>query len=160
MMMKAAKLPTVAPEVSLCHSATVSTADSAQAASTCVSGVIVAPAADPDTHSSRVRLMLGDPALRPGMAVTALFPVAGNAQLWLPTSALVQRGEVSGFYVLVNGQPQLRQVRIGERSERRVDRLRKRVLVRVRDGAIVPRHGREHIAQRVEVVLGYVPAVV
>ncbi len=85
------------------------------------SRVIVAPAADPDTHSSLVRLLLGDPALRPGMAVTAVFPVAGNAQLWLPASALVQRGEVNGFYVLVDGQPQLRQVRIGERRGDRVD---------------------------------------
>lgn len=98
--------------------ATVLTDDGRRIAAT---RVIVAPAADPDTHSSRVRLMLGDPALRPGMAVTALFPVAGNAQLWLPTSALVQRGEVSGFYVLVDGQPQLRQVRIGERRGDRVD---------------------------------------
>lgn len=83
--------------------------------------VIVAPAADPATHSSLVRLLLGDQSLRPGMAVTAVFPIAGKAQLWLPASALVQRGEVSAFYVLSDGMPQLRQVRLGERRGDRVE---------------------------------------
>ncbi len=44
-VMNAAKPPTVVPPVRLCHSATTSTPDSAQAVSVCVTGVISADAA-------------------------------------------------------------------------------------------------------------------
>jgi hypothetical protein len=51
-VMKATKLPTVPP---LCHSAATMTADSAIAASTCVTGVIVAAAATDFIISRRSR---------------------------------------------------------------------------------------------------------
>ncbi len=86
-----------------------------------VSRVVVAPAADAATHSTLVRLSLADSTLRPGTPIAAVFPIAGQPQRWLPASALVQRGEVSAFYVLADGQPQLRQVRLGERRGDRVE---------------------------------------
>ena len=54
-VMKATKLPTVAPPDWLCHSASTITADSAQAASICVTGVIVAPATTALSMSRRTR---------------------------------------------------------------------------------------------------------
>ena len=86
-----------------------------------VSRVVVAPAADSATHTTLVRLSLADKSLRPGTPIAAVFPIAGKPQLWLPASALVQRGEVNAFYVLIDGQPQLRQVRLGERRGDRVE---------------------------------------
>jgi hypothetical protein len=51
-VMKATKPPTEAPPLPACHSATTMTADSANAASICVMGVMVAPATT-DFSSSR-----------------------------------------------------------------------------------------------------------
>ena len=57
-VMKATKPPTVVPPVPLCHSATTITADSAQAVSICVTGVIVAAAATDFITSRRSRSLL------------------------------------------------------------------------------------------------------
>jgi RND family efflux transporter MFP subunit len=81
--------------------------------------VIVFPAADPSTHSVGVRVMLPDiaDAPQPGITAKVVFPIAGDAGLVrIPAGALVQRGEVSGVYVLASGDRlALRQVRLGQR---------------------------------------------
>ncbi|MFZ5662736.1 MAG: efflux RND transporter periplasmic adaptor subunit [Pseudomonadota bacterium] len=87
---------------------------------------IVFPAADPATHSVGVRVML--PAMadapRPGSTAKVVFPIAGGEgapTLTIPRAALIQRGEVSGVYVVGAGRIALRQVRpgrvLGERVE-------------------------------------------
>lgn len=86
--------------------------------------VIVYPGADAATHAVRVRVQLPrlEPAPRPGTTAKVSFrAVRGVAWPRVPASALVQRGEVNAVYVLVDGRPSLRQVRLGDRSEDAVD---------------------------------------
>ena len=82
--------------------------------------VIVYPQADAATHSVTVRLPLpaSGPVLMPGTTVKVVFPAIGGevALPVVPVSAVLQRGEVSAVYVLRDGRPELRQIRIGERS--------------------------------------------
>jgi RND family efflux transporter MFP subunit len=79
--------------------------------------VVVFPAADPATHSVGVRVLL--PAMaeapQPGVTAKVEFPVAGRGgPLLIPRSALSQRGEVSGVYVLADNRISLRQLRLGQ----------------------------------------------
>ncbi|KRA81813.1 hypothetical protein ASD78_00610 [Lysobacter sp. Root667] len=81
-------------------------------------GLTVFPAADAATHSVGVRVMLPDMknAPQPGTTAKVVFPIAAGTQApRIPASAVVQRGEVSGVYVVVEGRVVLRQVRIGQR---------------------------------------------
>ncbi len=74
------------------------------------------PYADPNTHNFRVRLPLTEPdgTLFPGMLVRVGLPVAERQALWVPTTALVRRGELRGVYVLDESDtPRLRQIRTG-----------------------------------------------
>jgi RND family efflux transporter MFP subunit len=77
----------------------------------------VFPYADPDTHTFSVRLELpgDDTGLYPGMTVKVAFAIGHERRLLVPASALVQRGELQGVYVLTRNVPQLRQVRTGAR---------------------------------------------
>lgn len=81
--------------------------------------VIVFPAAEASTHSVGVRVMLPDiaDAPQPGITAKVVFPIAANTGLVrIPAGAVVQRGEVSGVYVLASGNRiALRQVRLGQR---------------------------------------------
>ena len=88
--------------------------------------VTVFPAADPSTHSVGVRVTLPDtaPALQPGATAKVVFPIstgAGDRVLRIPASALAQRGEVSGGYVLTDNRLALRQVRLGQHSGDQVE---------------------------------------
>jgi RND family efflux transporter MFP subunit len=90
--------------------------------------VVVFPAADPATHSVGVRVTLPDlkQAPAPGVTAKVLFPIAVAAQagtVSIPASALVQRGEVSGVYVIAGNRIALRQVRLGQRNGDRVEVL-------------------------------------
>ncbi|RFP61995.1 efflux RND transporter periplasmic adaptor subunit [Luteimonas weifangensis] len=90
--------------------------------------VVVFPTADPATHSVGVRVTLPDvaPAPAPGSTAKVVFPpTAGEAPpaVDIPVSALVQRGEVSGVYVLAGDRLSLRQLRLGQRSGDRVEVL-------------------------------------
>lgn len=83
--------------------------------------VTVFPAADPATHSVGVRVTLPDVAQapQPGATAKVVFPISagsGGRVLRIPASALVQRGEVSGVYVLADKRLALRQVRLGQRG--------------------------------------------
>lgn len=88
--------------------------------------VTVFPAADPSTHSVAVRVVLPDVEQppQPGATAKVVFPIStgdGDHALDIPASALVQRGEVSGVYVLADNRLALRQVRVGQRSGEQVE---------------------------------------
>ncbi len=86
--------------------------------------VTVFPAADPSTHSVGVRVVLPDleQPPQPGATAKVVFPIsASDRVLRIPASALAQRGEVSGVYVLVDNRLVLRQVRLGQRSGQEVE---------------------------------------
>ncbi|TWI07963.1 efflux RND transporter periplasmic adaptor subunit [Aerolutibacter ruishenii] len=90
--------------------------------------VVVFPAADPATHSVSVRVTLPDleKAPVPGVTAKVLFPIAAAVPVGtvnIPASALVQRGEVSGVYVIAGNRIALRQVRLGQRSGERIEVL-------------------------------------
>jgi RND family efflux transporter MFP subunit len=86
----------------------------------------IAPAADPDTHTVTVRVALPEmeAAPQPGVTAKLVFQVAGDAvSLEIPRSALVQRGEISGVYVLAGNRLALRQLRLGAVRGERVEVL-------------------------------------
>jgi len=83
------------------------------------------PYADPDTHTFSVRLdlPLQETGLYPGMTVKADFAVGEEQRLMIPYSALVQRSEFSGVYVVAGNQASLRQLRLGHRVGDRIEVL-------------------------------------
>lgn len=91
--------------------------------------VVVFPSADPDTHSVVVRVVLPDlkDAPQPGVTAKVVFPIPASAAdigvVQIPRSALVQRGEVSGVYVVQGNRIALRQLRLGRPAGDRVDVL-------------------------------------
>jgi RND family efflux transporter MFP subunit len=88
--------------------------------------VTVFPAADPMTHSVGIRVDLPDlqDAPQPGVTAKVVFPIAvGAMPLQVPSSAVVQRGEVSAVYIITNNQISLRQVRLGQRVGDQVEVL-------------------------------------
>ena len=77
----------------------------------------ILPAADAQTHTTQVRLDLpaGVEGLYPGMFARAYFPVGRTKKLLIPASAVAQRSEVAGAYVVgENGEIRFRQLRLGE----------------------------------------------
>jgi RND family efflux transporter MFP subunit len=89
------------------------------------SSVSVFPYADPSTHTFNVRLQLpaGDTGLYPGMTVKVAFATGEAKRLLVPASALMQRGELLGVYVLDEHGAALRQLRIGHRYADQVEVL-------------------------------------
>lgn len=87
--------------------------------------VTVFPYADPATHSFNVRLDLAgdDTGLYPGMTVKVAFVDGTATSLLVPVSALVQRGELVGVYVLGAHGIILRQVRSGDRHGEKIEVL-------------------------------------
>lgn len=83
------------------------------------------PFAEAGSHTFRVRMDLLEMAepdappsfslsLFPGMLVKVEVPVSDREALWIPASALIQRGELRAVYVLnEHDRPRLRQVRVG-----------------------------------------------
>jgi RND family efflux transporter MFP subunit len=79
--------------------------------------VTVLPAADPRTHTVRVRVDLPANAegLVPGMFARVHFTTGEGSRIALPTSAILRRGELTGVYVADGkGGFALRQIRAGE----------------------------------------------
>jgi RND family efflux transporter MFP subunit len=79
----------------------------------------ILPTVDAKSHTATSRVYLpDDPVLLegivPGMAVRVHFVVGTAQKLTVPANAILRRGEISAVYVLVSGQPRLRQVRLGE----------------------------------------------
>jgi RND family efflux transporter MFP subunit len=78
--------------------------------------VSLVPAADPRTHTMRVRLELPEDVrgVYPGMFARAHFVTGRATRLVVPREAIVRRSELTAVYVLpAEGRPQLRQVRLG-----------------------------------------------
>ena len=78
-------------------------------------GMTVFPFADQGSNTFKVRLNL--PAnlanLYPGMFVKAGFPTGEKRELAIPKSAVVQRSEVTGTYVIKEGKVSFRLIRVG-----------------------------------------------
>jgi multidrug efflux system membrane fusion protein len=93
--------------------------------------VQVLPAVDPVTHTGQIRLSLtaGIEGLAPGLFARVWLPgvsagQAGAERVYLPSSAVVRRAEMTGVYVInAQGKPSLRQVRLGQTSGDRVEVL-------------------------------------
>jgi len=74
------------------------------------------PAADPRTHTTRVRLELPVDVrgVYPGVYARAHFVVGRAPRLLVPRAAVFRRSELTAVYVLgEDGRPRLRQVRVG-----------------------------------------------
>lgn len=81
--------------------------------------ITLIPLADSRTHTARLRLDLGPVAgLLPGQFARAYFVTGTARKLVVPEQAVLRRSEVTAVYVLDSGQgqPQLRQIRVGEVS--------------------------------------------
>ena len=79
--------------------------------------VIILPAADARTHTTRVRLDLPEDLndVYPGMFARAHFSVGLARKLLVPTQAIVRRSEVTAVYVVdAKGGVTFRQIRLGE----------------------------------------------
>lgn len=87
--------------------------------------IILFPVADPSTSTVRVRLELPreDRGLYPGQFVKAAFTIGNTERLLVPAASIVHRSEVTGVYVIRDGRPQLRQVRIGGHFDDRIEIL-------------------------------------
>ncbi len=77
--------------------------------------VEVSPAADPVSRSVLVKLTLpsATPGLRSGQFGRASIATAGGQMLAVPTTALIQRGQLDAIYVVQDGIARLRLVRLG-----------------------------------------------
>lgn len=90
-----------------------------------VSKLTIFPYADAETHTFSVRADLPAEAsgLYPGMTVKIAFNIGEAQRFLIPESALIQRSEVSGVYVVAENRASLRQIRLGHRFGDRVEVL-------------------------------------
>src|SRR5690554_3190540 len=74
------------------------------------------PYADARHHSVRLRALLPqtETALYPGQWAKLRIQTGERDAILVPSTSILQRGELAGVYVLIDGQPRLRQVRAGE----------------------------------------------
>ena len=86
--------------------------------------IVVFPAADPQSHSVNVRVLLPQTEPQPAPGTTAKVVFAADvataetapAGIRIPAASIAQRGELSGVYVVQGGRLLLRQLRLGARS--------------------------------------------
>jgi len=79
--------------------------------------ITVLPTADPQTHTTRVRLALLEyvPGSYPGMFARVHFVLGQSRRLVIPARAVVRRTEVTAVYVVgADGGVRLRQIRPGQ----------------------------------------------
>ena len=91
-----------------------------------VSGTVaeISPAADPATHTFRVKVNLpATPGLMSGQFARLEVPVGESDALLVPDSAVVQRGQMEILFVVANGHAQLRLVKTGRHIGERVEIL-------------------------------------
>jgi len=84
-----------------------------------VRSMVIIPAADPRTHSTRVRLYLAaeERDIYPGVYALAHFAVGHAKKLVIPMQSVIRRSEVSGVYVVnQKGATSFRQIRLGEKT--------------------------------------------
>ena len=88
------------------------------AGSVAVTDLTFFPYADPGSNTFKVRVNLAEKVndLFPGMFVKVEFVTGEHKQLVIPNEAIAYRGEVTGAYVIKNGKPMLRYIRLGKRS--------------------------------------------
>lgn len=78
------------------------------------SSVLVFPYADEQHHSVRVRAELpATEGLFPGQWAKLRVQTGERESILVPQAAVLKRSELASIYVLVKGQPKLRQVRVG-----------------------------------------------
>ena len=88
--------------------------------------LILFPQAEPRSATFRARLELptGAATLFPGTIVKVALAVGESERLFVPTSALVEHGELVAVYTLDDaGTPSLRQLRLGRRTSTEVEVL-------------------------------------
>ncbi len=89
------------------------------------------PTIDAATHTATLRLSLptSGKEITPGLFARVWLPAAGTAKagaerLFVPTSAVARRAELTGVYVVdAQGKPHLRQIRLGRQTGDRVEVL-------------------------------------
>jgi len=89
-------------------------------------GITIFPAAQPETNTFRARIDLpkGVQGLAPGMFVKVGLIVGESERMLVPRSAVVQRSEMRGVYVVAtDGRVSLRQVRLGHARGEQVEVL-------------------------------------
>lgn len=84
----------------------------------------LAPIADPDTRTVRVKVQLpATEGLRPGQFARLLTPIREAQQLRIPHSALVRRGQLEMVFVAAQDRANLRLVKTGHSDEASVEVL-------------------------------------
>ena len=84
--------------------------------------VTIVPAADPRTHTTRIRLELPEDVrgVYPGVFARAHFATGKATRLLVPREAVLRRSEVTAVFVVgEDGAPLLRQVRLGTAGDER-----------------------------------------
>jgi RND family efflux transporter MFP subunit len=113
--------------------------------------VEIVPAADPGSRSVTVKLELPVlPELRSGLFGRASFPAAERLALLVPGAALVERGQLTGVYV-VDGQSVAR-LRLVTAGPRRGDRVE--ILSGLSPGERIVTQGAERVADGTRVEAG------
>lgn len=111
--------------------------------------VELVPAADPGSRSFLVKVELGpDPALRSGLFGRVRFPRGERSALLIPKSAVVERGQLQGVYVLgADRVAGLRYVTLGAALDTKVE-----VLAGLQSGErlVVDPRGRELGGKKIE----------
>jgi RND family efflux transporter MFP subunit len=75
----------------------------------------IAPAADPNSRTFRVKLDLPpDAGLRLGQFARVLIPLGETPALCVPAAAVVRRGQMDLVYVVEDGRARLRLVKVGK----------------------------------------------
>ena len=91
------------------------------------SSVQILPVIDSASHTREIRLDLAANSIAmPGMFARVWLPTqnGGRPQFFVPSSAVVQRGELRAVYVVnAEGQAQLRQVRLGREADGQIEIL-------------------------------------
>lgn len=91
------------------------------------SSVQILPVIDSASHTREIRLDLATNSIAmPGMFARVWLPTqsGGRPQFFVPSSAVVQRGELRAVYVVnAEGQAQLRQVRLGREADGQIEIL-------------------------------------
>jgi RND family efflux transporter MFP subunit len=83
----------------------------------------VIPSADPRSRTFQVKVVLdnSDGVIRSGMFARVRFQKDTRPGLLVPTAAVIQRGQLSGVYVIAKGKARLRWVRLGKRFGERTE---------------------------------------
>lgn len=106
--------------------------------------VTVFPYADPNSHSFKVRVEINAEGsqLFPGMWVKLNVPMGERTTIQVPSSAIIQKGELSGVYVKTGSGYQLRQVRLGQTEGDQVE-----ILAGLRNGDAIIEDAYGHLAK-------------